>query len=142
MRRFRRAAFSLASIAGQWYVLYNGINGERWGWNIFIFYMWVMTVALLLLIAVKYNANKWKPVEKSLPHWTWLSSDMLMTIYLAAFGHFFYATMLLIQDVVAYDLYLPRERAHSSSAERCPDMAEVAGSAPAGPTSSEEVFHG
>lgn len=87
---------SLTLLVIQWFVLLKGVTGYAWAWNVFTFFMWVLTVLAILLFS--YSHDTGKKIPPSALHWSIpMLSDVLIAGVLAAYSHPIYAVLVLIQ---------------------------------------------
>jgi hypothetical protein len=99
-KRVFRAIKSIVIIAVCGGLMWVGVNGNHKAWNLFVFTQWLITLLLLLLYAAKDDprAGTLENIgAPALPIWMLRLSDFLTACFLAAFGHFFYASLSIGQ---------------------------------------------
>lgn len=83
-------------------LLYFAMRNVQWCWNILRFGLWVLLVfTFLSYIAVYSNQDKEKikKINRGFPGWVSALFDIGVAGALAAFGHFGYATLVLVQQL-------------------------------------------
>ncbi len=97
MKKFRNIAFWIVG-NGFWYGMAAlGMAGIGWAWNIFAFLTWLVFIIVSL---VWYGMTKKFPdvtmPPRTVPGWLDVIFDAILTIALAATGHWFYAALVVI----------------------------------------------
>lgn len=97
---------------GFWYLMgtLGTIAGIGWAFNVFAFMTWILfLVTTFILFGVWAGHAIGKPIkvetDPAFPHWVDCITDGAMALVLAAFGHWFYATMT-IAHIVGYMIFL------------------------------------
>ena len=116
MKRFNRFCRWFAYNAF-WYLMGAlGLVGMGWAFHIFTFLAWMTFLFTILLTLYKSNCKKTGEkyeIEKALPlpvpFWLDFLLDIIMALALAAFGHWFYAVMIIFSEVLFADIIKPIE---------------------------------
>jgi hypothetical protein len=95
--------FGCCLVAGLFYNI-------EWGLNIFKFYAWVNLIMTLLACAAPDELKaKIRKEGMSVPKWLSISYDVIVTLTLAAFGMFGYATLIFLQCLFQIGMYTSKE---------------------------------
>ena len=73
-------------------------NKTQWGWNIFRFVEWTMTI--LYIFAILGKSKQKQKISRSVPAIISLIYDFSLAIALAGFGHFGYASLVIVQQLL------------------------------------------
>jgi hypothetical protein len=79
---------------------WRGVHADKMAWNVFVFVQWLSTLVWLFAYCSKDNPTfmKTDPTQRPvLPDWYPALFDFVMSLTLAAFGHFFYACLSVFQ---------------------------------------------
>jgi hypothetical protein len=106
-------------MAVQWYLLYHSLwNDSHIAWNIFRFAMWLFTVLVVFMVGLKLfviiaEIASGKSCEgkldgkRTLPPGVGAVSDITIAFILAAFGHWTYAILAIVQCVGEAFIFTP-----------------------------------
>jgi hypothetical protein len=127
----QKRALGITLFLVQWTLLYLGLTGSTWAWNLFIFREWIAVVIGSLAAISRYfleQAGKFQKQEPSFPKWVGATSDYALVIVLAATGHFFYAVLVIIEQLLEqYLLSEPSKKTPTEDLEgEWPDPGENA----------------
>lgn len=106
----RRNLFAVLSIAVQAAILISGLTGHEHMWNLYRFFAWCFPMYYFVLVSMKV---KGEPIEGlysvGYPKVGYVAAftDMGSMCLLAAFGHFGYATLKLLELLLEQFLFLP-----------------------------------
>lgn len=96
-----------------WYLMaaLGAIAGFGWAFSIFAFFTWLTFVIALLLTWYKghcrRNNEPYTITPMPVPMWLDFALDMVLAIMLAATGHWFYAAMVIFNEVMLVDAIKP-----------------------------------
>ena len=116
MKRFNRFCRWFAYNAF-WYLMGAlGLVGMGWAFNIFAFFAWITFIFVVLIVLYKGHCKKTGEkydIEDALPlpvpFWLDCVLDIAMATALAAFGHWFYAGLVILNEVLFADVIKPIE---------------------------------
>lgn len=92
-----------------WYLMaaLGAIAGISWAFHIFIFFAWLTLIFGLLMTwykeHCKRNNEAYNVTQMPVPLWLDFCCDMALAIMLAATGHWFYAGMVIFNEVIFLD---------------------------------------
>jgi|SRR5271165_192004 len=102
-------ALGWATYNGIWYLLaaLGAVAGIGWAFNIFAFLTWASLAVALLLTWYKGQCKRhnepYTVASMPVPMWLDFVCDMALAIMLAATGHWFYAAMVIFNEVMFVD---------------------------------------
>lgn len=107
MKKLRRFTIAVALDTGFAWMAYQAMSNEnQWCWNIVRFWLW-----WAVILAAASNADGVKEIivkkGRSIPAWLSLAYDACLSVYLAAYGHFFFAAMVMIMTMCQQAAYTP-----------------------------------
>jgi hypothetical protein len=103
-----KALLSMGVFAFQWALLFVALWQNRaWAWNCFVFLMWFSTVAAVFIAISRAKGHDFgkRPLGRGLPAF----SDFVIALILASFGHFWYATLAIVQLSCEWAAFEPKE---------------------------------
>src|SRR6185312_5260989 len=74
-----------------------GLRGHKTAWNVFVFVQWFATIVCVLVFLAKEAPFVKDSPGRSVSNWVEATFDFGVALALAAFGHFGYAAMSLLQ---------------------------------------------
>jgi hypothetical protein len=108
-RIFRALRFVLvtALVAG---AMWLGVHGNKTAWNLFVFIQWLSTLIWVMLYTARNDKKYFQDFPRRVfPSSVYSSSDLLIACVVAAFGHFFYASLSIVQLLSEQAFYAERE---------------------------------
>lgn len=113
--KFWRVTKWLAVNAGMAFALAFGVQGHPHAWNIFVFVQWFTTIAVALIFYCKSAPFMKDFPDRTVPSWIDFLYDVGIALTLAAFAHFGYASMSLIQFYLMNVVYSNAEKSRAEA---------------------------
>lgn len=99
VKNLKRTAAWIASTIGSWALLYFAMHGVVWCWNLFRFLAWLFTATYVLGYFMARDMKSPEKGPRPVPSWMAALSDFSMAGLLAAYGHFAYVALMVVQQL-------------------------------------------